>query len=335
MADKPQNIINHIGFIIDASGSMGHLTKEVVKVFDEQVANLVELSKNLNQETRVSVYQFDNVVENLIFDMDVLRLPSLKDIYKIGGSTALVDATLQGIEDLKLTCQLYGDHSFLLFVITDGGENASRNKGDKLAKLIGALPDNWTVATFVPDQMGKFAAQKFGFPNDNIMIWNATSQGLKETNKTITQATTNYFTQRSKGIRSTKNLFSLDTSNLNTSVVNSTLVQLKPSEYSLYPVNKDVPIKDWVEGFTKQPYVIGSAYYQLTKPEKIQAAKQICVQNKKNGKLYSGRNARDLLGLPDVEVKVAPVSYADFNIFVQSTSVNRKLIGGTNVLVMK
>lgn len=42
-----------------------------------------------------------------------------------------------------------------------------------------------------------------------------------------------------------------------------------------------------------------------------------------------------MLGLPDFEVKVNPASYGQYDIFVQSTSVNRKLIKGTKLLVLK
>ena len=330
-----QNYINHVVFVIDGSSSMGHLSNDVVKVFDKQIANLANLSKSVNQETRVSVYLFADQVQNLIFDMDVLRLPSLKTLYRANGMTALIDATLKGIEDLKQTCQLYGDHSFLMFVITDGGENASKSpQRNNLNKIINGLPDNWTLAAFVPGQAEKFEAQKYGFPKENVSIWSTDSSGLEETGNKIEQATQHYFTQRSKGIRGKINVFSLDTSNLKETLIKQTLDQLKPNDYKIYPVNKDSVIKDFVEKFTKKAYTIGSAYYQLTKPEKIQASKQICIQNKSNGKMYGGMEARQLLGLPDTEVKVTPDNYSQYNIFVQSTSVNRKLVGGTNLVLM-
>jgi len=41
-----------------------------------------------------------------------------------------------------------------------------------------------------------------------------------------------------------------------------------------------------------------------------------------------------LLGLPDYEVKVNPAATPDFTIFIQSTSVNRKLLADTNLLIL-
>ncbi len=333
---KVLNYINHVLFVVDGSGSMGHLSKDVVTVFDNQIRELAVLSKQVNQETRVSVYMFDDRVQNLIFDMDVLRLPSLADLYEIGGQTALIDATMKGIEDLQQTCQLYGDHAFLAFVLTDGGENASYKYGaPQLKAAIEKLSDSWTFVTFVPNQVNKFAAEKFGFPKENISIWSTDKAGLKDTGNIMREVATNYMKARSTGVRSMKNVFQIDVTKLSDAIVRKTLTKLKPSEYTLLPVGKDGPIKEFVESFLKVPYVQGSAYYNLMKPEKIQASKQVIVQSKKNGAVYSGQEARDLLGLPDTEVKVAPAQHADFNIFVQSTSLNRKLIGGTNVLIMK
>ncbi|CAM5271568.1 hypothetical protein SDIAM26S_05691 [Streptomyces diastaticus subsp. diastaticus] len=51
-------------------------------------------------------------------------MPSLKQLYRVGGMTALLAATLTSQRELAQTAQLYGDHSFLTFVLTDGQENA-------------------------------------------------------------------------------------------------------------------------------------------------------------------------------------------------------------------
>src|SRR6478609_5655019 len=92
-----QNYINHIAFVIDASSSMGHLSDTVVEIFDSQIAYLAKRSKELDQETRASVYLFSDTTKNLVFDMDVMRLPSLKELYRAYGNTALLDAVEKSI----------------------------------------------------------------------------------------------------------------------------------------------------------------------------------------------------------------------------------------------
>jgi hypothetical protein len=85
-------------------------------------------------------------------------------------------------------------------------------------------------------------------------------------------------------------------------------------------------------------YRTGAAFYQLSKREKVQGNKQIAVAELDNGrmtgKVFTGPAARQLLGLPDTEVTVKPGHNDRYQIFVQSTSVNRKLVTGTKLLVM-
>ncbi len=329
------NYINHIVFVIDNSGSMYNLTNQVPKVFDAQIEYLARRSKELDQETRVSVYLFNNTVTNLVYDMDVLRLPSLQGLYRVNGSTALIDATIKALDDLGQTSQLYGDHSFLTYVITDGEENMSSTRPHALSAKLQALPDNWTVAVLVPNQLGVREAKSFGFPADNISIWDTSPRGLEETGRKMQQYTENYMQARSRGVRGTKSLFTLDLSKINSAEVAGKLRELTTKDFKILPVTKEVPIRDFVEGKLRD-YVKGNAYYQLTKPEMVQNYKQICVRNNRSGKIYGGQHARNLLRLPNDDVKVDPknTDFSNFDIFVQSTSVNRKLVPGTVLLYL-
>jgi hypothetical protein len=336
---KITNYINHIVFVVDRSGSMRSLTNEVVKVFDTQVEHLAKRSKELDQETRVTTYLFNDKADCLVYDKDVLRLPSLKSFYDASGNTALVDATLKAIEDLQKTPELYGDHSFLIYVLSDGEENSSKNLGNVLSNKIKDLPENWTIAALVPDANGVYEAKRFGFPANNIQQWTTDGAGLKEAGEVIKKATDTYMYARSTGLRGTKCLFTLDASSLSKTQVKNALCELSPSEYNVFLVRgstdkEKMRIKYVAESWSKQPYRVGSAYYQLVKPETIQASKNICIMDVRNGKVYSGRNARKLLGLPDYEVKVNPSSYGDYTVFVQSTSVNRLLVPNTQLIVL-
>ncbi|MFB7241366.1 hypothetical protein CW362_15235 [Streptomyces populi] len=341
-----QNYINHVALVLDASSSMSHLSGKVVEVADQQIAYLARRSRELDQETRVTVYVFADKVECVIYDKDVLRMPSLKQLYRVGGMTALLAAALKSQHELAQTAQLYGDHSFLTFVLTDGQENASHRCPDApsrdprelvkaVAGMIATQEDNWTLAVLVPDQMGKREAMQCGFPKDNIAVWDATStQGLEEAGQVIREATEKFMVGRAQGIRGSRAVFSMGAEAVNKDTIEAAgLAAVDPSGYRLVPVTRDAAIRDWVVecGHT---YRTGGAFYQLSKSEKIQARKQIAVLEKKTDRVYSGPEARALLGLPDVEVRVKPDHNDDFTIFVQSTSVNRKLVPNTRLLLM-
>ncbi|KUO05594.1 vWA domain-containing protein [Streptomyces caeruleatus] len=341
-----QNYINHVALVLDASSSMSHLSRKVVEVADQQIAYLARRSQELDQETRVTVYVFADQVECVIYDKDVLRMPSLKQLYRVGGMTALLAATLKSQRELAQTAQLYGDHSFLTFVLTDGQENASHRCPDAhsrdpralvgaVAEMIDRQEDNWTLAVLVPDQMGKREAMQCGFPKDNIAVWDATStQGLEEAGQVIQQATEQFMVGRSRGIRGSRAVFSTGAQAVNKDTIEAAgLTPVDASAYQLIPVARDAAIRDWVTecGHT---YRTGGAYYQLSKSEKIQAKKQIAVLEKKTDRVFTGPQARALLGLPDTEIRVTPDHNDEFTIFVQSTSVNRKLVKNTRLLLM-
>jgi hypothetical protein len=334
------DLVNHIVFVVDRSGSMRALEREVVTVFDGQIAHLARRSRELDQETRATVYLFDDTVDCLFYDKDVLRLPSLADHYRDRGrQTALLDASIKALDDLALTPELYGDHAFLVYVLTDGQENHSaRGAAAALKRKLAALPDHWTVAVMVPDQAGVFEAKRFGFPPANVAVWSTTAAGLTEAGETMRRATESFMTARASGTRGTTNLFLVDATKLTAAVVNTNLRRLDPAQYELLAVtDRDDPeIAGFVEDRTRRPYVKGSAYYQLTKPEEIQPQKDVVVVHRRTGTAHAGPDARQLIGLPDgFTVKVAPASSPDYDVFVQSTSVNRKLVAGTRLLVRR
>lgn len=333
MTTKSQNYINHIVLVLDASASMYPHSEELIRVADNQIAYLAQRSKELDQETRVTVYTFNfsHNINCLIYDKDVLRMPSIRGLYRPDGQTALIDATMLALNDLALTAEKYGEHAFLIYVLTDGQENNSSIKASTLLDKISNLPDHWTVAAFVPSQTGVFEAKQFGFPKENIAVWDATTaKGLNEAGEKIRQTTETFMQNRTLGIRGTKNLFSLKTPSIKT--VAQKLDSLHPGQYRLLNVDVTGRIDEFVEQHLKRAYRLGEAYYQLMKPETIQVQKQVAIFS--NHQVYIGKQARDLLGLPDFNVRVKPADYPGYEIFVQSTSVNRKLIAGTKLLIL-
>lgn len=332
-----QNYINHVVLVLDASYSMQPHAKTLIKVTDAQIEYLARRSEELNQETRVSIYDFSTDVRCLVYDMDVLRLPSIDSLYSVRTQTALIDATLKSLDDLAKTATLYGDHAFLTYVLTDGYNNASRNRPSKLQDRLSRLPNNWTVAALVPGRDEQRAAISFGFQPDNVAIWDAQSaQGIIEVGQTIRDATENFMQARSKGgFTGTRSLFSTGTDAVNAQTVHSALTPLDDHAYDILPVHHDSPIRDYVYS-RGLDYTIGKGFYQLTKTENIQPQKQIAIREKATGKVFWGDAARDLLGLPrGYQVRVKPDFNPEYDVFVQSTSVNRKVLSNTDLLVLR
>jgi hypothetical protein len=344
-----QPLINRIAFVIDASSSMQGRERDVVKVIDNQVTYLARRSKELGQETRVSIASFADAMAWLVYDVDVLRLPSINGLFKPYGNTALVEATIQTQEDLARTPELAGDYSYLTFVVTDGQENVSETAdgaqmtGSHLRTMFQDQGDNWTVAVLVPDIQGKREAINYGFPKDNVAVWNTTSvEGFTEVGETITAATESYLTGRASGQRGSRQIFSTGADVVNARTVKSTLQPLAGDKYRLIPVvttgvkGDKVRVDKFIREDCGMKFQLGTVFYQWNKTEKVQPQKRLAVVEKKTDKVYvgTGDEIRAMIGLPDMSVTQRATPNPDFDVFVQSTAPNRNLLQHTKVLVM-
>lgn len=329
-----EQVILHTAFVLDGSGSMEHLKDSVVKVVDNQIANLAEQSKRLNQETRATFYWFDDEVYCAYYDKDVLRMPSIADFYNIDGTTALVSATMKAITDLEKSATLYGQHDFLIFVVTDGFENASDYK-DKLAfpQKVKSLPIGWQVAVLVPNERSRDYAISYGFPADNIMIWDARSTaGLERAATQINTAISNYATARSKGVRPTGSLFTIDTKTVDKAVIGGQIVPLDTTKFKIFDVKQKSDAATF-SGYYLGSYNKGRVFYQLTKTENVQDYKHVLIQHKKTGIVFGPQGTRETLGLPQYSQTITPNMNNDYTVFVQSTAPNRALLPNTSVII--
>lgn len=349
-----QPLKNHYAILFDASGSMKDHETAVIKVTDALVKDLAEQSVKHGQETRVSFYRFadKHEVECLVFDVDVMRLPSIADLYRLGNMTALIKATRLALEDFQLLTEKYGDHGFFLWLVTDGLENdSSYEDREWLQQYMRKRPDNLSIAALVPDANARRAMEAIGFPTGNIETWNIHSRtGIADVAKKISTATTSYMTTRATrtvGSRASTNIFTvapvaaqdivnsgirpLDLGKYRKARITATTPGLKTNKLNL----RLIAMSDFIrsEGHT---YHGGQHYYQLRPGRRttIQANKLIAVVHKKTGMVYHGADARALLKLPAYDVKVAAAKDDEYTIFVQSTANNRNVYVGDEVFTL-
>ena len=113
--------------------------------------------------------------------------------------------------------------------------------------------------------------------------------------------------------------------------------RIDPSRFIVFKVIEDAPIKDFVK-LKRKDSRVGCGYYQFTKSVTIQDHKEVILLEEETGDFFGGKESRRILGLPeDGAIDVSPKKCAAlqdgrYTAFVRSTSVNRKLIGGTRFL---
>jgi Ca-activated chloride channel family protein len=132
---KPQNIISFrhedipvaMGIVIDNSGSMREKRSKV----NQAALNLVRAS---NAQDEVFVVNFnDEYYLDQDFTNDLLKLKEALEKIDAKGGTALYDAVLASADQLRLNARL---ERKVLFVVTDGEDNASRENLEETVKRL-------------------------------------------------------------------------------------------------------------------------------------------------------------------------------------------------------
>ena len=117
-----------------------------------------------------------------------------------------------------------------------------------------------------------------------------------------------------------------------TSRDSSGLIPVPPARFQILYVEKDCDIKSFVEK-TGAQFRKGRGFYQFMKSELVQEHKEVVLRNKVTGDMFTGAEARNFIGLPFGERgKIRPKYFDDYEVYIQSTSSNRKLIGHTKFL---
>lgn len=301
--------------IVDESSSMSPYTTEV-RDFLKRIKSQIPGDSTLN------LTFFNNYVNACVTgNAQATTIPA----YRPSGGTALRDGVLAGANAIRS-----GSEPKLIVVITDGEENSSATPKSRYESTMqkDIATDRWTYVFLVPPG-GTAATVASGALKGNVIEWTNAAEAFKLV-ETGLQA---FQVARAKGETSVKSYFTTDLSAVTKKEVRE-LPFLKNVHELQVEAGGDQEIRSFVQNngltFTK-----GCAYYMLTKAETVQAYKEILLKEK-TGKTLTVRGpdgARELLGLPNANVRVHPGNHGQFDIYVQSTSVNRKLVPGTKLLV--
>jgi uncharacterized protein YegL len=338
---KQPELRNHIILVLDRSGSMASIWDTTGKVFDQTVKVIRDAALSEKQATSLSLIAFGNGnVDTAFADLPIETVkPFAAYFIGPGGGTPLIEAVYEAARRVLVHPDFSDANvSFLVKVLTDGEATDSSFGAHRAVEAIQRATDSGRVTfVFEVPQGGRGALHRYfnrEIPDENIQEWETTSRGAERAAVATTAGISRYFEARSKGMRSTS-AFYVDAEKLTKTEIKRAGLKDISSQVSSFIVPGECEIKPFIEQKTRKPYQIGMAYYQLTKPEKLQARKLFLLADKKGGEIYAGLDARNLLGLPDQgDVKITPGVLGKWDIYVQSTSVNRKLVRGSKVLYL-
>jgi len=339
----------YIGISRDHSGSMASISRAAARDYNSNISSIKDASLANNQDTIVSVVECgygdtDRVRRDIVnSNVNTLKPIAESDYSARGRGTPLFDSIGELIELHEALPDINdAEVSVLIMAVTDGQETGASKKYNaaSIARKIKELQgtDRWTFVFRVPRGDARRLAQ-MGIPEGNILEWDQTTRGVEVASTATASAFQSFYKGRASGVRSTQKFYA-DLSNVSTKDVQTSMRDIS-SEVSLWPVSASedgAQIRDFVEKrLNGDPLLKGAAFYQLVKTEpEVQDHKRIIIRDKKSNAIYEGAAARQMMGLPTYgTIRLAPDKLGDFDLFIQSTSVNRKVNKNTQVLYWK
>lgn len=311
---------------------MGGLWNKALEEATKWAESLKQDFFNNKIETRLTVRYFSEALGSpIIEDMHIRDFEGIPKFNPSFRSTRLWRSLDEATVDLKNKAEkrsAYAENAFLVLVVSDG---ANTDHPTSYSGSVKPQDEHWTFSSAGPFG-SKRAFLMNGFDEGNLTEWEQTHDGLEKMSGQTVNSVQSYTTARASGLTKSKTFYT-DASNITTKDIKNLNV-VHPKQYS---VDSEALVREFVEQKTKTPYQLGSAYYLLQKKERIQSHKKLILFDKKAKTYYNdGRESvRDLLGIRSTgEIRVEPGNHANFDIYVQSGSVNRILPRGTKVLVL-
>lgn len=331
----------HIAIVRDHSVSMRGLAKAALDDYNSTLDSIRDTLASTD-DAYISIIECGvgptAKVNVLHTNLNARTIKRAENYVVSGPATPLLDSVGAAIGELEKNVNSWSHETdaFLVLVITDGEENRSKfwtksSLTEKIRTLTNT--DKWTFV-FRGPKGSKQVFASLGVAEGNVMEWEQTTAGYAASTAATTQGIQTYMAARSRGVTSSTGFYANITASREEIAA---VLPVSTDKFWTYHVNSwddGVRIDEFVTKITGA-YVPGRALYQLTKMERIvQDYKEIAIRDKFSREIYSGLSeVRAMLGLPKTgNVKLNPGNHANYDIFIQSTSLNRKLVGSTDLL---
>jgi len=187
-----KNGLTELVFILDKSGSMGGLEADTIGGYNSMLAK----QKAVDGECCITTVLFDNNYELLHDRIDMKAVsPITEKEYRVGGSTALLDAIGRTIHKIgnaqEHTAEDFRAEKVMFVIITDGAENSSREyTAEKVKALIERQKERygWEFVFLGANIDAVGTARRYGIAPDRAIDYLSDSEGTKLNFKVMASA---------------------------------------------------------------------------------------------------------------------------------------------------
>jgi Mg-chelatase subunit ChlD len=200
---KKDKKVTYIAVVVDKSYSMQTVREAALSGINEQIS-AIKANADKGGETFVTMIEFNNVIE-ILFDKKKAAdlLPLAPSEYVPSGTTAWYDAIYTAINRLRAGQKPTDDTAYLVVVISDGQENASREctagmLADEIQKL--QATGKWTFTYMLSNVDPSQVQNTLGIPKGNIAQYNSDMKGTALAFSSMARSTSDYLGLRAVGV---------------------------------------------------------------------------------------------------------------------------------------
>jgi uncharacterized protein YegL len=171
----------YVALVLDQSGSMFSVKRSTVSGYNEQIQVILSESTK-HTETFASLITFNGLVRESFFNQPSETLKEMNESeYNPSGATAMYDAIGYAITRLIATTDINDEYnSYLIIVLTDGEENASKSwNASSLGEQISSLENTnrWTFTIIGANQDMGTLANRLKLKSNNVISYTSDEQG--------------------------------------------------------------------------------------------------------------------------------------------------------------
>lgn len=179
-------------FILDKSGSMAGLETDTIGGFN----SMIERQKEESSEALVTTVLFSDKSHIVHDRVDIAALePMNKDIYRVGGSTALIDAiggTIKHIVNIhRYIREEDRPEKTVFIIITDGQENTSHRYSSAEVKAMiekEKTKYGWEFIFLAANIDAVETAAGFGIDSDRAVNYHSDTDGTRASYESVSEA---------------------------------------------------------------------------------------------------------------------------------------------------